>query len=282
MSSVGKTYQQRLFADEELPLPLHDQIVRWVDLRVRNAPGTILRALNIDFQEDAEGNCRAWAKGFLEGFEPNYLGSDHNVRNELTGYAWQNAPSKPPPPKIRFSEPQWEPILKGERGGVVGALDLVFTISIQKPSLKLCTENISWSDRNCFSDLTDPDSGLGSNFFYDGSRGFRSHSSSWCDFSFALPQKYAAMYGMNGSLFGVTGVEWNSYEGDKDDILVIVEAKTTIRSAGELMRQINLYRSAVSARNRRFLVTAPRQSVAAEVIDVLLEQGVNFLPYQAN
>ena len=67
-----------------------------------------------------------------------------------------------------------------------------------------------------------------------------------------------------------------------EEYKVFVEAKTEVRSAGELLRQMNLYRTHLSKKNSFFLVVAPREKVPAELPTILDEQGIKFLAYNAN
>ena len=281
MSKLGKSYQQKLFDDEELALPQHDQIVRWVDLRARQTPGAILRALNIDFNEMPDGQCYGWGNAFLEPFEPTHGYLAHDVRSEVAKFAWRNAPPRPPAPQITISPPIWEPIIKGERGGIAAALDLKFTVTIRKPALTISTTNIPYDTRDHFQPLLSQKTGFGHSFFYDGNRGFSAGSLSWSPSNLALPPQYKALFAIDGSIFGVGNIEWRSHESDKEDTLVIVEAKTKIRSAGELLRQLNAYRSLIPGK-RRILVVAPRSEVGLELEMILQEQGIDFLAFQSN
>ena len=56
---------------------------------------------------------------------------------------------------------------------------------------------------------------------------------------------------------------------------IYIEVKTSTPNLGELMRQINLYRSAEAGMN--FVVVSPDDRFA----DVLEEQGIRFIKYQA-
>jgi len=52
MGKPAAPYQQKLFNDEQLGLRSHDEIVRWIDQKSKVSPGTILRALDLNFTED--------------------------------------------------------------------------------------------------------------------------------------------------------------------------------------------------------------------------------------
>lgn len=74
--------------------------------------------------------------------------------------------------------------------------------------------------------------------------------------------------GSSGSLAGFK-LEWAK---DHQAPRVLVEAKTVIPSLGELLRQINLYRTAFSG---KCVVVSPDDTFA----DILAEQGVTFIKY---
>lgn len=75
--------------------------------------------------------------------------------------------------------------------------------------------------------------------------------------------------GYGEDLFDGFGIGW-SKRADAPHILV--EAKSVMPTVGELMRQINLYRTAFRG---RFVVVSPDDSYA----DILKEQGVTFVKY---
>ncbi len=62
------------------------------------------------------------------------------------------------------------------------------------------------------------------------------------------------------------------------DIRLLFEVKSEIRSIGELMRQLQLYRSTDSFRNisTKLIVVAPPHADAKRICN---EQGVHFLEY---
>ena len=64
-------------------------------------------------------------------------------------------------------------------------------------------------------------------------------------------------------------ISWSSREG----VSVLVEAKSVLPTIGELMRQINLYRTAFFG---KFVVVAPDDKYAA----ILDDQGVKFIQYK--
>lgn len=72
----------------------------------------------------------------------------------------------------------------------------------------------------------------------------------------------------SGNLEGFC-IEWNQHREAPN---ILVEAKTVIPSLGELLRQINLYRTAF---NGRCVVVSPDDTFA----DILAEQNVTFIKY---
>lgn len=75
--------------------------------------------------------------------------------------------------------------------------------------------------------------------------------------------------GYGEDLFDGFGIGWSRRI---DAPTILIEAKSVMPTVGELMRQINLYRTAFSG---RFVVVSPDDSYA----DILKEQGVTFVKY---
>ena len=77
--------------------------------------------------------------------------------------------------------------------------------------------------------------------------------------------------------FEAVGEEFLRWEQTEIEQKVAFEVKTAIPSIGELMRQINLYRSSETCGSALFAVVAPPNERAAAVCR---SQGVAFVPYQ--
>lgn len=278
MANPRPTFQQRLFSDEELPLPIHDQIVRWTDVTLKEKIHIILRCLGIPHFVDESGISRGWNKftfysGFSDYDRPLHEASLDYVRRKRTKY--------PPPPPIRALGITWEPMLKDSRQVLLGAIDLRARIRVMTPEIKLVTkgayaiapDNLTWA-----KSLIETSKGFGcadrENVWMNGEE----HPIA---IKPEIPDGFIGAIWSQSSAHLIESLGWASHESWYEDIEVYIEAKTKIRSAGELLRQINLYKTTTS-RSTRFIVVAPAEAWDPEVRTILEEQMVVPLNYMSN
>lgn len=280
MGKISSTYQQRLFSDEQLGSSIHDEIVRWIDLRTKSGAGTLLRALEVPHIEDLEGKCRAWGKRIID--LDDFRSYEDRILVDLIWMCLnEHLPKYPAPPEIEISHPVWEKIIAGPRGGVVGAIDLAFSIKVHRPVLHIQITNDLPMDESKLRErlngiFGERASGVWTNrkFAIAGDQGWRS-----CVHE--LPRVLAIIRHGYRTIC-IERISWEIAEWAHDIHYVYAEAKTDIRSAGELLRQMNVYRGYVSTRGNKFLVVAPREKVPCGVETILKEQGINFLAYRSN
>jgi hypothetical protein len=277
MANPRPTFQQRLFSDEDLPLPLHDQIVRWADLALKKRLHPILDALSIKHVVDDDGFCRAWGDPTVWDDIGDH---DHILRRAAWDIARRIAPPLPYPPLIRVDNIKWEPILKDERGTIIGAVDLVASLKIEKPVLNISSESIYKRDNFGWATAQLREA---SDFLV------ASPSKAWIngnvapivDTNPALSENEIGLVCTMNSIRLVKKCYWEGRGDYQSNIVIYVEAKTKIRTAGELLRQINLYKSAARS-GAKFLVVAPASAWEPDMREILHEQGVATLNYMAN
>lgn len=277
MANPRPTFQQRLFSDEDLPLPLHDRIVRWADVTLRTNPSPFLRELGIEHQVTSDG-CVGW-------LEAHVIYETPFERDEATGLlcsiAQRYLPEIPLPPKIEVSNPRWEPILKDDRGVIVGAVDLATVVEVRRPEIVAPIWKLNYKDCELESKLSKllPESGKLA--FYNGSSlkvdGTKIDGEVFVD---DFPKDViGCMISRKSVQF--LGQPYISSYVRSDGFSIYVEAKTKIRSAGEVLRQINLYRSVVRS-GSSFVVVAPTDAWEPDMKAILREQGVGTVDFLSN
>jgi hypothetical protein len=278
MGSPRPTYQQRLFNDDELPLQAHDQIIRWTDLALRNRPQLILEAIGLEHQLD-EGKPVGWSPQlhcYGRGF--SYGDSDAEwTANRLAKYL---APTRPAPPPIAVESITWEPILKAEKSGILGAVDLSAVIKRAVLTLTYDVERVSLS--GTYDTLAEPLKEWNDKILCcDGRQVWISGAREKLPIrSGEIPSFLGQSVIYKGIVYRISNIRWyESSEVEKTPLMV--EAKNGIRSAGELLRQINLYRQATPTETI-FLVVAPTSAWANGLPGILKEQGIAVLTYLAN
>lgn len=277
MANPRPTFQQRLFSDEELPLPLHDRIVRWADNSFRSNPSPFLRELGIQHEVTTNG-CVGWLDPLVDartGFQTD------DATTILRRMAKNHYPVLPVPPKIVVADPKWEPILKDERGTIVGAVDLAAVITVRRPEISVSIWKLDYSRKDLETKiaLLLPE---GSQFaIYNGDAlrvdGGAVQKGVNVD---GFPSDVIACAITKTSVQFLSNPKISSYI-DRQDFSVYVEAKTKIKSAGEILRQINLYRSVARA-GSKFVVVAPSDAWEPDTKEILREQGVGALDYLSN
>jgi hypothetical protein len=281
MSTVRPTYQQKLFNDEELGTPLHDDIVRWTDRLIRERPGPILDALGLKYSADEAGKARRWKlyskhAVYITGASGAELDAG-KVSNALRTFIPQLIPEQPPPPFVTFDPPEWEPILKGRNGGIAGALDLKTTVNMPQLEGSLLVE-ATYTYKEPYSEAVKDISKDGAvilcdaeKFWWDGKR----------DHTLPAPQDLAKQLGRcviyDRKLFRPTRFAWHA---DTFHRKIVFEAKTKIRAVGELIRQLKLYKTFEP--DALFIVVAPAAEFKNETRQILIEQGFYVLYYQSN
>lgn len=280
MGKIQPSYQQRLFNDEELPLPLHDRIVRWFELRLRNDPSAILNAVGFPHEKGPSGDCFGWYSETIEdrdGYKVEPKG-----KGPCTFLAKQVAGIKPTAPMIQISASAWEHPVKTERGSVIGFVDLAAIIEARHLTLDV-SKNLIGIDQAIRSEILQEIAELGGvEFAYDGTSLWM--DGKWTDrklVHFQLPTSYLGIYGDESNVFALTFAKWRERSFGASSLRLLVEAKTKIRSVGELMRQINLYRTHVH-KDCQFIVVAPPDQIDPDTRQILEEQRVGVLTYMSN
>lgn len=284
MSTVRPTYQQKLFADEELANPTHDAIVRWTDKLIRTRPSAVLDALRLKYTTDSDGRpCRWKASNTPNVSCDTGYATDSEKWYAKTGL-WSLGPlvalEPPAPPPVLFADPEWEPILKGRNGGIAAALDLRTTMNTPV----LCGTvhaDVDHANRQPYGDQLYKlygDDRRHIAILCDGHRFWREDRP---ETDLAAPTGLAAQVGPavlhGGYVFRVTKFRWWGAEAKRK---LIFEAKTQIRTAGELIRQLKLYETLEP--EARIIVVAPTGEFRGETRDILVEQGFYVLPYLSN
>ena len=276
MAVPRPTFQQRLFSDDELPLQSHDRIVRWVDQSLKENAGPILTALGIEHVRSGS-NCVGWGPGTIWA---DVSGHRHALASAINVEGPRFAPSLPAPPPIEVSNIRWEPILKDERGTIIGAVDLWAYFKVPYPTLHISCSDLGYALRELEKKLISLIPSDREFLFWDGRK-------TWIDRKLVengiIERLPAEGIGVVATKEGALFLRSASYTAKHEfrDFSLFVEAKTKIRSVGELMRQMNLYRTTVKS-GSRFLVTAPSSEWDAGTKAILNEQGLATVDYLAN
>ncbi|PKP66740.1 MAG: hypothetical protein CVT85_00635 [Alphaproteobacteria bacterium HGW-Alphaproteobacteria-7] len=280
MSKATPTYQQRLFSDEQLGLRSHDEIVRWVDQRTKFGIGTLLRALQVPHVEDEDGACRAWGSDYIDLDDFQYS-DDRSACRMIRLLLRDTKPKYPRAPKVIVNPPKWELPVRGPRGGVIGFFDLAFSVKIFQPCLDIKTVNELPITKDSLTDRLDKLFGKYSSGIWADHRIAVEDYKEWSQCPYEISDLLAIIRHRYGTI-GIKDFSWGQYDSLAETHDVYVEAKTEVRSAGELLRQMNLYRAHTPSRGNKFLVVAPRDKVPTELEEILNEQGIYFLAYQSN
>lgn len=276
MTAPRQTFQQRLFADDELPLQSHDRIVRWSDKTLRENASAFLTALSIS-HEISSHSCIGWgAEVIWDGLEGHW----NSFSGPLRSLARRYAPEKPQPPAIEASNVVWEPILKDERGTIIGAVDLFAILKIPTLELEISSCELGFNSRTMQSNIVSSVPEDGKFLFWDGQRVLVDGQIREIRIQDTFPDGIIGIIANKTSARALVNVAYAKVHR-YDEIRLYVEAKTKIRSIGELMRQLNLYRSVVRS-GSRFLVVAPSMEWDSETKAILHEQGIATVDYLAN
>lgn len=276
MAAPRQTFQQRLFADDELPLQSHDKIVRWADKALRENASAFLRAL--DIPHDISGSaCVGWgAEVVWDGLD----GHDRCFSAPLRSLARRYAPKRPEPPIIETAQIVWEPILKDERGTVLGAVDLLAALRIPYPEFDISSRELGFESQPLKAELASKIPEDAKFLFWDGQRVWIDDRITKIEISGQFPDSSKGVLANKTSARSLINADYSSNIRYKQ-IWLYVEAKTKIRSIGELLRQLNLYRS-IARSGSRFLVVAPPVEWDHDMKSILREQGIATVDYLAN
>lgn len=276
MAVPRPTFQQRLFADDELPLQSHDRIVRWVDQSLRNNASPILRSLGIE-HEVSGSECVGWGPGTVWA---DLSGFGHILTSAVTSIGQRYAPPLPTPPAIEILHIGWEPILKDDRGTIIGAVDLAASIRVRIPHLEIFSSELGYKLRELQKSLIDKIPSDRKVLFWNGNRTWIDGKIAEIDIGEPFPAEGIGIVSTREGVRFLSRVAFSA-KPDFREFRLYVEAKTKIRSVGELMRQMNLYRSIVKS-GSRFLVAAPSNEWDADTKTILHEQGLATVDYLAN
>lgn len=277
---IAQTYQHRLFNDDELKLPEHDKIVRWADLTIKENVAIFLNRIGIEPVKNEKGQASIW----FEKRSRSLMFGDYNYEGRKAEKLLKNVvrnaiPPLPPPPPIK-STVRWEPILKNDRGTVVGAIDLsaVILLPIAYLDFELHEARISSEAANALAAKYGTQEAfevpIGSLKLSESDFHQKFESDAWKD------QKSIVISG--SKLFSISQVRWDFADRDHDyhRISIVVEAKSSIPAIGELMRQMNFYKGHVG--NAKLFVVAPPEAWPNDAQNILREQGVEPINYLAN
>ena len=276
MAAPRQTFQQRLFADDELPLQAHDKIVRWADKALRENASALLRALDIP-HEIAGNSCIGWGKEIVwDGLD----GQERCFSAPLRAIARRFAPNRPEPQSIETVQVVWEPILKDERGTVLGAVDLLAALRIPYPEFDISSRELGYDSLPLMTELKSKIPDDAKFLFWDGQRVWIDGRISNIEISGQLPDASKGVLANKTSAQSLISAGY-AKNVRHNQIYLYIEAKTKIRSVGELMRQLNLYRS-ITKSGSRFLVVAPSSEWDHDTKSILREQGIATVDYLAN
>lgn len=276
MAAPRQTFQQRLFADDELPLQSHDRIVRWSDKTLRDNASAFLTALSISHEISSQ-SCIGWG---AENIYDDLEGHWNSFSGPLRSLARRYAPEKPHPPAIEASNVVWEPILKDERGTIIGAVDLFTVLKVPALELEISSRELGFNLRTLQSNIVSSVPKDGKFLFWDGQKVLVDGQIRDIRIQQNFPDGIIGIIANKSFARALTNVAYAKIHRF-DEIRLYVEAKTKIRSIGELMRQLNLYRSVVRS-GSKFLVVAPSMEWDSETKAILHEQGIATVDYLAN
>jgi|GEM_PF-3325234 len=275
---ISPTYQQKLFNDDQLGLPDHDKIVRWVDQNIRTNPLLILRALGIETGEASVESV--WSR------QRSYSYSHDDVfSSAIDAIASLGKPELPGPPPLKIFSVVWEPLVKNDRGTIMGAMDLRATIGMPTPRLDYDIKKVEIAKEKrrllYESEISTWKPYYGRGVYIWEPK--KNAEKILFDFGLSDELKNLPFVFKSDSLHFVSNVRWEFDGGDYDydRIDLVVEAKTEIRSAGELMRQMNFYRDHLS-RGTKCLVVAPAHAWRGDTKSILNEQRIHTLNYMSN
>lgn len=247
----ARNFQLNLaFNDQDLRTPKHDEIMHWLTAWTQNtanirplyAKAARQRSEHVEHRLDAQS---AKLLEPLREYEKERILSDLNRQFSGRVSAVKEAWPKEPERRVDYCRMQWEPPLKNGRG-IVGFCDLHCQYNVSFELEKVLLSQYSLASVEPVP--RDPEKPA-----YSPNR--------W---AFAL----------------VTSGEW--WRQPADECNLYFEVKTEIRSVGELMRQLQLYRSTDtfqwSTRNR-LVVVAPANNEAASVCEA---HGISFVDYRPN
>jgi len=245
MSNINtRNYQLNLaFNDTDLRTPKHDAIMHWLQAWVKEADN-VRRLLRPKFSHRIEAirhELTPDSLSLMKGSpDAHSITSDFSIQHKESSAdvkaPWQGEPG----PDLRFHQMQWELPLKGERGEVIGFVDLWARYSVGEVLRRVTTKSHRL-------DSLEPK---------------ERHSRFLQTWSFSPVGDHV------------------TYEQQLTGLSLFFEVKTEIRSVGELMRQLQLYRSSSTFRGHapsRLIVVAPANNEAASVC---LDHGIPFIEYR--
>jgi len=284
MGKLGKTYQQRLFDDEQLGLPEHDSIVRWADKLVRQRPGSILDLVGIRYTIDADGILRGPVDGrpvmHIAGTNCWYGDTEKVIRGAAANLLHLLDPAPPLGAPVHVSQPEWEPVLKGTNGGVAGALDLRIHVTAPE-TRRLVALSAEWLVSDRYVDHTQFEKDFrGLVICCDGKRFWDVDRPDQVVLEDPALAARVGIAVIAKSLIVRLEQHWQ-VDPSPERRTVIFEAKTEIRSVGELIRQLQVYRMLVGEK-ASIVVVAPAAAFKGEAREILAEQRVHTLVYQSN
>jgi hypothetical protein len=181
---------------------------------------------------------------------------------------------------VRVERVQWEPILKTDRGGILGASDLHAVINLPTPTLAIDVVRIEQDELGLVWELPQWRDQPHGSLLGNGEAVWFRGSDARLRVSDDVLRLMKGVVATSGGSWRVTQCNW-SHDRDYAEVKLLIEAKTEIRAAGELIRQLNLYRSAVSGETK-VIVVAPASQWKPGLEDILREQGFYTLTYLAN
>jgi hypothetical protein len=275
---VAPTYQHKLFHDDELALPSHDAICRWIDLTAKTNPAVFLRKIGLNGQCNENGQFCCWAEEQIDNE------CDDRIGMICQKIATQYKPDLSSPPPVVLEHVKWEPLIKSEKGGLVGATDLLIRFRVAIPSLKYKTIN---------SELTAEEKKILTNTGFDrfallvGADGeiwdIQTGNRQPCPINIDTSGFAPKFLINNMNLIRINHIGWEikGQPLEYETLDLMCEAKTSFPTVGATLRQINLYKSHGN-RFQKWLVVAPADAWPSGAQEILSEQGVTPVTYLSN
>ncbi len=247
----NKNYQLSLmFKDEDMRKPKHDEIMFWLDnwvLDLRNLQ-SLLRPYDLSRRENTSFTLDAASLENLTGYEhASFVRSQFEKQFEKQSIEVKDRWPDEPPLTIKFINRTWEPWLHAvssyEKRGHLGCCDMVASYSLP---IGLNRQVSRFKTLRSLEPET---------------KGKYPFTHKWAFEDSNTPDQV-------------------KFTPNSASLRLYFEAKSEIRSVGELMRQLNLYKSSYELQGEDFtklIVVAPPNEDAAKVVR---SHGYGFVEYR--
>ncbi len=279
---INPTYQHRLFNDDELKLPVHDKIVRWADLAVKENVGIFLDKAGFTTTRDNNGATCVWGDATSDTVSDTLnLYQRQELARSIRRIIDDKIPPMPPPPPVKVERVSWEEILKNDRGTVMGAIDLVAFVKLPVVCLEFSIDRarIGWDSARALAEQHNVLDGP----YYVESKNLNVAALDFVTkFSSSQIASDETLVVDGNELFCVREVRWtfNGHDYEYKLLKLAIEAKATVPALGDLIRQMKFYRGHLGG--ARLFVVAPAEAWPNDAHTILREQGIEAINYQAN